>query len=265
MSGQYEPVRYAPVGEYPKYGMKSSAKLCSTSFKNLRKIPKNPEVTRCYTGSDGLTLFVSTSIRRAHKLLLKGLRPVIGASNGNSEHDRMTNVDRAKRIIGQWMAGAAATLLLASLAFAHPPHGGAGGGHGFGGGHRAFVEQGARGRPPMGVSSGGPRWGLQPMSMPSYGRPGGNAEREVGRDASRDFGRYGGNGGYGGMNPYRSISANPGSMQRGGEDGAMRSGSIRADVARYNEERGGRPPPQPRTQEASSSRNNFFSSFYRNN
>jgi hypothetical protein len=43
----------------------------------------------------------------------------------------------------------------------------------------------------------------------------------------------------------------------------MRAGSIRADVTRYNEERGGRPMPPPRVQEEAE-RPPFFSSFYRN-
>ncbi|MEK6349785.1 MAG: peptide-binding protein [Burkholderia sp.] len=176
----------------------------------------------------------------------------------------MTNVDRAKRKIGRWMAGAAAALC-ASLAFAHP-HGGPGGGGG--GGHRD-AGHGWQGAPHaqsrMGVSSGGPRWGLRPVTMPSYGQ---HAPRDGGREPGyAPYGRGPGlQGRYAAPNPYRPVSANAESMQRsGGNYAPMRNGSIRADVARYNEERGGRPAPQPRAQEGGGSRNTFFSSFYRNN
>lgn len=166
----------------------------------------------------------------------------------------MTNVDREKRKIGRWMAGAAAALC-ASLAFAHP-HGGPAGG---GGGHRDLAHgwQGApHAQSHIGVSSGGPRWGLRPVEAPSYGQ---HAPRERGREPGLQ-------GRYAPLNPYRPVSANAESMQRSGSNYApMRSGSIRADVARYNEERGGRQAPQPRAQEAGGSRNTFFSSFYRNN
>ncbi|WP_241014911.1 peptide-binding protein [Burkholderia sp. Ac-20379] len=159
------------------------------------------------------------------------------------------------------MAGAAAALC-ASLAFAHP-HGGPGGG---GGGHRD-AARGWQGAPHaqsrMGVSSCGARWGLRPMAMPSYGQHAPRG-REPAYDSSRGPGLQGR---YAPGNPYRPISANPESMQRagGGNYAPMRSGSIRADVARYNEERGGRPAPQPRAQEGGGARNTFFSSFYRNN
>ncbi|WP_459622734.1 peptide-binding protein [Burkholderia sp. 3C] len=174
----------------------------------------------------------------------------------------MTNVDRAKRNIGRWMAGAAAALC-ASLAFAHP-HGGPGGG---GGAHREFAHGGAGApyaQPRMGVSSGGPRWGLRPVTAPSYGQRDGH---EYGHGQAHVYGRESGQQGrYAPVNPYRPISANAESMQRPGSNYApMRSGSIRADVARYNEERGGRPAPQPREQEGGGARNTFFSSFYRNN
>ena len=43
----------------------------------------------------------------------------------------------------------------------------------------------------------------------------------------------------------------------------LRAGSIRADVARYNEERGGRPMPPPRSQEEPA-HSPSFSPFYRN-
>lgn len=114
----------------------------------------------------------------------------------------------------------------------------------------------------MGVSSGGPRWGLRPVTVPSYGQ-----HEPRGRAPAYAYGREPGlQGRYAPVNPYRPISANAESMQRsGGNYAPMRNGSIRADVARYNEERGGRPAPQPRAQDGGGSRNTFFSSFYRNN
>ncbi|MGN3964444.1 peptide-binding protein [Burkholderia gladioli] len=169
------------------------------------------------------------------------------------------------------MVGAAAALL-ASLAFAHPPHGGGFGGRpgpgsGWHGEARAAqprfggVNRGMNGG---GMNGGGPRWGLRPMSTPTYGTPYSGHPQYAGTPqyGGGQYGRYPGN------SPYRSISANSGGMQRPGQsDGAVRSGSIRADVARYNEERGGggRPQPQPRMQDNGGGRSTFFSSFYRNN
>ncbi|MBI0327127.1 hypothetical protein [Burkholderia plantarii] len=175
-------------------------------------------------------------------------------------------VDRAKRTIGKWLT-AAAMAFAASLAFAHPPHGGGmRGGGGYGAAHRDLAHgwHGESGGPrarPSGVNASGARWGLRPSqaalpsAMPAYrgGVPAGLA--------------YGAaNGRYLAASPYRSVSASSSSLPRssGSADGAMRSGSIRADVARYNEERGGR-PPAPRGQDNDGSRGTFFSSFYRNN
>ncbi|KGC04239.1 hypothetical protein DM43_5787 [Burkholderia cepacia] len=144
--------------------------------------------------------------------------------------------------------------LLMPLALAQPPHGGHGfGGHGFGGGDmRAYGQPaGAAGGDPVwrrvpapagvrpgGVSASGSRWGLRPT--PSYGH-------------------------YAAQSPYRPISAEVRQMPRppGGGNVPLRAGSIRADVARYNEERGGRPMPPPRSQEESA-HSPSFSSFYRN-
>lgn len=151
------------------------------------------------------------------------------------------------------MAGVLGALLM-PLALAQPPHGGHGfGGHGFGGGDmRAYGQpaRGAGGDPvwrrvpapagvrPGGVSASGSRWGLRPT--PSYGH-------------------------YAAQSPYRPISAEVRQMPRppGGGNVPLRAGSIRADVARYNEERGGRPMPPPRSQEESA-HSPSFSSFYRN-
>lgn len=144
------------------------------------------------------------------------------------------------------MAGVLGTLLM-PLALAQPPHGGHGfGGHGFGGGDmRAYGQAAAggpvwrRAAPPAGgVSGSGSRWGLRPT--PSYGH-------------------------YAAQSPYRPISAEVRQMPRppGGGNVPLRAGSIRADVARYNEERGGRPMPPPRSQEEPA-HSPFFSPFYRN-
>ncbi|AFJ87084.1 hypothetical protein MYA_2724 [Burkholderia sp. KJ006] len=155
------------------------------------------------------------------------------------------------------MAGALCALLV-PLALAQPPRGGAGFGaqgfghgfgHGLGAGTRAYGQPAAgvpvwrRGAPAGGVRSGGvngygARWGLRPT--PSYGH-------------------------YAAQNPYRPISADSRQVPHpsGGGNVPLRAGSIRADVARYNEERGGRPMPPPRAQEESG-RSPFFSPFYRN-
>ncbi|HDR9505195.1 peptide-binding protein [Burkholderia sp. MS455] len=162
--------------------------------------------------------------------------------------------ERVKRKIGRWVAGVLGALLM-PLALAQPPHGGHGfGGHGFGGGDmRAYGQQAGGGfgggpvwrrvPPPAGaraggVSSYGSRWGLRPT--PSYGH-------------------------YAAQSPYRPISADARQMPRppGGGNVPLRAGSIRADVARYNEERGGRPMPPPRSQEEPS-HSPYFSPFYRN-
>ncbi|KML55281.1 peptide-binding protein [Burkholderia cepacia] len=161
--------------------------------------------------------------------------------------------ERVKRKIGRWVAGVLGTLLM-PLALAQPPHGGhAFGGHGFGGGDmraygQAYGQAGGgpvwrrvpppAGVRPGGVSSYGSRWGLRPT--PSYGH-------------------------YAAQSPYRPISADARQMPRppGGGNVPLRAGSIRADVARYNEERGGRPMPPPRSQEEPA-HSPLFSPFYRN-
>ncbi|MBR8182936.1 peptide-binding protein [Burkholderia ambifaria] len=159
--------------------------------------------------------------------------------------------ERVKLKVGRWVAGVLGTLLM-PFALAQPPHGGhAFGGHGFGGGDmRAYGQSAAnaqvwrRALPPGGaraggVSGSGSRWGLRPT--PSYGH-------------------------YAAQSPYRPISADSRQMPRppGGGNVPMRAGSIRADVARYNEERGGRPMPPPRAQEEPAAHSPYFSPFYRN-
>lgn len=163
--------------------------------------------------------------------------------------------ERVKRKVGRWVAGVLGALLM-PLALAQPPHGGQafGGGHGFGHGFgggdmRAFGQPAGnapvwrRALPPGGARAGGvsgygSRWGLRPT--PSYGH-------------------------YAAQSPYRPISADSRQMPRpqAGGNVPLRAGSIRADVARYNEERGGRPMPPPRAQEEPS-HSPFFSPFYRN-
>ncbi|WP_175691581.1 peptide-binding protein [Burkholderia anthina] len=165
-------------------------------------------------------------------------------------------MERVKLKVGRWVAGALCALLM-PLALAQPPHGGGRGfgghgfgGHGFGGGDMHAYGQPAGGAqvwrravPPGGARAGGvngygSRWGLRPT--PSYGH-------------------------YAAQSPYRPISADSRQMPRppGGGNAPLRAGSIRADVARYNEERGGRPMPPPRSQEEPA-HSPFFSPFYRN-
>ncbi len=161
-----------------------------------------------------------------------------------------TMTERVKRKIGRWVAGVLGALLM-PFALAQPPHGGhAFGGHGFGGGDMRAYGQPAGGAPVWrhftppggaragGVSGYGSRWGLRPT--PSYGH-------------------------YAAQSPYRPISADVRQMPRppGGGNVPLRAGSIRADVARYNEERGGRPMPPPRSQEEPA-HSPYFSPFYRN-
>jgi hypothetical protein len=162
--------------------------------------------------------------------------------------------ERAKLKVGRWVAGVLGALLV-PLALAQPPHGGqafGGFGHGFGfggGGMHAYGQPAGgapvwrRAAPPVGARTGGvsgygSRWGLRPT--PSYGH-------------------------YAAQSPYRPISADSRQMPRppGGGNVPLRAGSIRADVARYNEERGGRPLPPPRAQEEPA-HSPFFSPFYRN-
>ncbi|KVD74240.1 peptide-binding protein [Burkholderia sp. ABCPW 14] len=155
--------------------------------------------------------------------------------------------ERAIRKIGQWAAGATCALA-AALVFAQPPHGG---GPGFGGGRggapyaaggaggwRGSMQAVPHGREArIGVNGYGQRWGLRPT--PSYGR-------------------------YAAQSPYRPISAEARQAPHapGSANVPMRAGSIRADVARYNEERGGRPAPSPRQDEAPHLPS--FAPFYRN-
>lgn len=155
--------------------------------------------------------------------------------------------ERAIRKIGQWAAGVTCALA-AVLVFAQPPHGG---GPGFGGGRGGLpaMAGGWRGAPGylqaaphggearIGVNGYRQRWGLRPT--PSYGR-------------------------YAAQSPYRPISAEarPAPHASGPGNVPMRAGSIRADVARYNEERGGRPAPAPRQDD--SQRLPFFAPFSRN-
>ncbi|MBR8331460.1 peptide-binding protein [Burkholderia ambifaria] len=159
--------------------------------------------------------------------------------------------ERVKLKVGRWVAGVLGTLLM-PFALAQPPQGGhAFGGHGFSGGDMHAYGQSAasaqvwrRALPPGGARAGGvsgygSRWGLRPT--PSYGH-------------------------YAAQSPYRPISADSRQMPRppGGGNVPMRAGSIRADVARYNEERGGRPMPPPRAQEEPAAHSPYFSPFYRN-
>ena len=158
--------------------------------------------------------------------------------------------ERVKRKIGRWVAGVLGALLL-PLALAQPPHGGghAFGGHGFGGG-----DMRAYGQP----AGGGLR--LAPRGSRRCTRR--RRERlrlPLGLRPTPSYGHYAA------QSPYRPISADVRQVPRppGGGNVPLRAGSIRADVARYNEERGGRPMPPPRSQEEPA-HSPSFSPFYRN-
>ncbi|WP_050042769.1 hypothetical protein [Burkholderia pseudomallei] len=100
-----------------------------------------------------------------------------------------------------------------------------------------FAQPPHGGEARIGVNGYRQRWGLRPT--PSYGR-------------------------YAAQSPYRPISAEarPAPHASGPGNVPMRAGSIRADVARYNEERGGRPAPAPRQDD--SQRLPFFAPLSRN-
>ncbi|WP_310631108.1 hypothetical protein [Paraburkholderia sp.] len=158
--------------------------------------------------------------------------------------------------MGQWIVGAVLTALVA-LAHAQPGfHGGGGGGferapvvreapRGYGG------MQGMRGMSGMPGMRYAPHGGAASIRVADQG---GWRERGGGRQAGRrDNGGergYGGNpysnpygngfatgGGYHG--PIQPVSAETRQVPHPPADSPVRAGSIREDVARYNEERGG--------------------------
>jgi hypothetical protein len=155
--------------------------------------------------------------------------------------------------MGQWMLGAGFAVLCA-LAYAQPsfaPHGGGfhGGGGGFG---RAPMMREAS---PMrwgggGHSGGGMQVGASerrnapaPMRVADQGgwrergAPGGGRQAERHETPGFNSNPYGnGFGGYRG--PIQPVSAETRQVPHPPADSPVRAGSIREDVARYNEERG---------------------------
>lgn len=146
----------------------------------------------------------------------------------------------------QWVLGAVFAVL-GSLAFAKAPsmqHGG-------GIPHASFQHQGHEGARAYG--SAGYRGG-HGMSADRNGRlargPGGYNANQRMAGANGGYRGYGGgdSGGFQYAGAITTVSAETHSVPRPPEDETLvRAGSIRADVARYNEERGGtsRPPPRP--------------------
>ncbi|HKT96915.1 MAG TPA: hypothetical protein VJS30_10300 [Paraburkholderia sp.] len=158
--------------------------------------------------------------------------------------------------MGQWIAGAG---LAALVAFAHaqPAFAGHGGG-GFHGGFQSapMMREAPRAAMPMqwggqrGVARRGDggvpgvRYGVQPMRVADQGgwreRQGAHqAERRGGGFNGGPYGNPYGNGFGGGYHgPIQPVSAEARQVPHPPADSPVRAGSIREDVARYNEERG---------------------------
>jgi hypothetical protein len=157
-------------------------------------------------------------------------------------------VQAASSTAKQWLLGAI-LVVLASFAQARPVmmgHGGFGGGFGGGGGgghfaHFAPRSFGGGGRPDARSFS---NYGNRPDRVMNVARgpgvmPGGNGFRGIPRMAPRAAPQYAG--------AITPVSAETRPVPRqSGNSTMVRAGSIREDVARYNEERGfSRPPPRP--------------------
>lgn len=171
--------------------------------------------------------------------------------------------------LGQWILGAGLAVFVA-LAHAQPGFPGHGGGGGFarapsmpamhsmpapragmswGGGYRGGPERG-RGpaAAPMRVADQGGRYERAGSRAPNQWQ--GQVQQQAPR---RDY-SYGTpfGGGYGGYrgdprgNPITPVSAESRQVPHPPADSPVRAGSIREDVARYNEERGGTFRPFPR-------------------
>jgi hypothetical protein len=155
--------------------------------------------------------------------------------------------------MGQWMLGAGFAVLCA-LAYAQPsfaPHGGGfhGGGGGFG---RAPIMReaspmrwGGGGHSGSGIQVGASQRRNAPAPMRvadqggwrERGAPGGDRQAERHETPGFNSNPYGnGFGGYRG--PIQPVSAETRQVPHPPADSPVRAGSIREDVARYNEERG---------------------------
>ncbi len=160
--------------------------------------------------------------------------------------------------IGQWTLGAVLAALVA-LAHAQPsfaPHGGGGGFHGGGGfGHAPMMREaspmhwGGGGHFGGGMAAAGGRErhnGAAPMRIADQGgwrergAQGGarqSERRETPGFSNNPYGNGFGNGFNGGRGPIQPVSAEARQVPHPPADSPVRAGSIREDVARYNEER----------------------------
>ena len=148
----------------------------------------------------------------------------------------------------QWVLGAVVTALC-SLAHARAPQAPHGGGFGGGFAHagvqhdsRAYDARAGRGAPAdhnarVARNAGAPRGGY------ANAQP----QRAAGNGGYRGDARADPRGGFQYAGAITQVSAETRSVPRPPEDETLvRAGSIRADVARYNEERGApRPAPRP--------------------
>jgi hypothetical protein len=167
-------------------------------------------------------------------------------------------VDAGLSKTSRWVLGAVFAVL-ASFAYAKGspmPHGGAGGGFP----HASFQHQNHENARAYGSSYGYHNGHGAPATHLAHGPYGGQnggqnaynaSQRMAGSNAAfrgddRGYGR-GDSGGFQYAGAITQVSAETHSVPRPPEDESMvRAGSIRADVARYNEERGSsRPPPRP--------------------
>jgi hypothetical protein len=155
--------------------------------------------------------------------------------------------------MGQWMLGAVLASLVA-LAHAQPsfaPHGGGGGGfHGGGGGFgHAPMHWGGGGHFGGGMQPGAGERRNSPAPMRvadqngwrERGAAGGGRQaerRETPGFSANPYGNGFGNGYGSSRGPIQPVSAETRQVPHPPADSPVRAGSIREDVARYNEERG---------------------------
>ncbi len=149
--------------------------------------------------------------------------------------------DSALKIIGRWLAGALCAAV-AAIAHAQPPHGYraqfvAPHVHAFGGAQNPQNPRNAQNRFPAGMA---PRAGTRAnpqqrpfvMARDPYGRSGTHMVPAPALAPAATV-------------PFRPVSDEARTMAREGGNAYMRAGSIRADIARYNEEREATHVPRP--------------------
>ena len=152
--------------------------------------------------------------------------------------------DWALKNIGRWLAGALCAAM-AAIAYAQPPHGpraqfAAPRAHGFWGAQNRSAESMA------------PRRSPRPFVMATdpYGH-GGTQMVPAPALAPATV-------------PFRPVSDEARTLAREGGNAYMRAGSIRADIARYNEEREATHVPRPPNANVEGPRGPRASSLYRN-